>query len=119
MNENFILAEKGKPLSVEQSRILKLLKVPMGEFKINVVCVWERKTGSFKKLWYLYLIINLILIFYICNDSYNYICQFFNNYLIYMQYIDFSSLNIEEIPRSKNYVKVTDTQVAKQFALSS
>jgi mRNA turnover protein 4 len=47
LNEDFIVAEEGKQLSVEQTKILRLLKVPIAQFRINIKAWWN-KNGSFK-----------------------------------------------------------------------
>ncbi len=44
--DNFILAEHGKTLTVERCKLLKLLKIKMGQFRVQLVGVWEKDTKS-------------------------------------------------------------------------
>eukprot|EP01017_Pseudomicrothorax_dubius_P009115 TRINITY_DN1304_c0_g2_i1.p1 TRINITY_DN1304_c0_g2~~TRINITY_DN1304_c0_g2_i1.p1 ORF type:complete len:221 (-),score=52.54 TRINITY_DN1304_c0_g2_i1:151-813(-) len=46
LNEPFVLAEEGKPINVEQSKILKQLGIKLAEFKLNLVCGLT-KNGTF------------------------------------------------------------------------
>jgi len=49
LNEDFIVAEEGKPLTVEQCKILRLLQIPLTEFRIRIKAWWN-KNGSFKAI---------------------------------------------------------------------
>eukprot|EP00825_Cyclidium_porcatum_P046261 TRINITY_DN7226_c0_g1_i1.p1 TRINITY_DN7226_c0_g1~~TRINITY_DN7226_c0_g1_i1.p1 ORF type:complete len:150 (-),score=29.01 TRINITY_DN7226_c0_g1_i1:384-833(-) len=47
LNTDFVLAEKDKPLSVEQCKLLKLLNIKMGKFTVTPQCYWRNSTKSF------------------------------------------------------------------------
>eukprot|EP01015_Nassula_variabilis_P010399 TRINITY_DN1832_c0_g2_i1.p1 TRINITY_DN1832_c0_g2~~TRINITY_DN1832_c0_g2_i1.p1 ORF type:complete len:233 (+),score=45.33 TRINITY_DN1832_c0_g2_i1:124-822(+) len=49
LNQDYVLAEKGKPLNVEQCKILRLIDLPISEFRILPVAVWNKK-GSYQEL---------------------------------------------------------------------
>ncbi|CAD8175226.1 unnamed protein product [Paramecium octaurelia] len=49
LNEKFILAQEGKPLTVEQTKILRLMNQKLAYLEIAPLCVLE-KNGTFKKL---------------------------------------------------------------------
>ncbi|KRW99699.1 hypothetical protein PPERSA_03500 [Pseudocohnilembus persalinus] len=48
LNGDFVLAQNGVPLNPEQCKILKLLKIKMGQFKITMVAQWKNN-GSYKR----------------------------------------------------------------------
>lgn len=50
LTQPFVAAVKGKPLSIEQSRLLKFLGVKLGEMILRPKLHWERKTGKFQVL---------------------------------------------------------------------
>jgi len=47
MHEDYVAAEEGLALTPEQCKILKLLREPISNFKINVKAYWNKK-GAFK-----------------------------------------------------------------------
>jgi len=49
LNEDFLVAEEGKPLNVEQCKLLRLLKIPIAVFRIKIHA-WLNKNGSFKAI---------------------------------------------------------------------
>eukprot|EP00331_Platyophrya_macrostoma_P003840 CAMPEP_0176411200 /NCGR_PEP_ID=MMETSP0127-20121128/3479_1 /TAXON_ID=938130 /ORGANISM="Platyophrya macrostoma, Strain WH" /LENGTH=172 /DNA_ID=CAMNT_0017790779 /DNA_START=152 /DNA_END=670 /DNA_ORIENTATION=- len=49
LNEDFVLAEKGKPLNPEQCKLLKLFEVKLAKFRITMKAVWG-KGGTFVEL---------------------------------------------------------------------
>ncbi|CAD7092633.1 unnamed protein product [Hermetia illucens] len=47
--KDHVVCEKGKVLTPEQARILKLIAIPMATFKLSVKCAWT-KEGGFENL---------------------------------------------------------------------
>jgi mRNA turnover protein 4 len=45
LHKEFTVCEKGKVLTPEQARILKLLGRPMAKFQLFIECCWSKKTG--------------------------------------------------------------------------
>lgn len=45
--KSYTVCEKGKVLTPEQARILKLIAKPMAKFKLTIKCSWS-KTGGFE-----------------------------------------------------------------------
>lgn len=50
LNKPFVAAFKGKPLTIEQSRVLKFLGVKLGEMLVRPKYSWDKKTGKFEHL---------------------------------------------------------------------
>ena len=46
----FVAALKGKPITIEQSRVLKFLGVKLGEMVLTPKYHWEKKSGKFQEL---------------------------------------------------------------------
>eukprot|EP00828_Plagiopyla_frontata_P007200 TRINITY_DN13330_c0_g1_i2.p2 TRINITY_DN13330_c0_g1~~TRINITY_DN13330_c0_g1_i2.p2 ORF type:complete len:126 (-),score=20.30 TRINITY_DN13330_c0_g1_i2:60-437(-) len=49
IDANYVLCEKGKELTSEQTKLLKLLNYKLAEFKIFIQARWQ-KSGDFEKL---------------------------------------------------------------------
>lgn len=50
LNKPYAAAVKGKPLTIEQSRVLKFLGVKLGEMVIRPKYYWEKKSGKFEHM---------------------------------------------------------------------
>jgi hypothetical protein len=50
LTRSFIAAVKGKPLTIEQSRLLKFLGIKLGEMILRPVAYWEKSSGKFEQL---------------------------------------------------------------------
>ncbi|KAM3141549.1 hypothetical protein pb186bvf_006413 [Paramecium bursaria] len=50
LNEDFKVCEAGKPISVEQGKILRLLNIKLGKLEITPKFMLNLKNGSFKKV---------------------------------------------------------------------
>ena len=46
LTKTYVAALKGKPLSIEQSRVLKFLGVKLGEMILRPKCSWDKKSGK-------------------------------------------------------------------------
>jgi len=44
LSSDFILAEEGKPLSVEKCKILKLMEIKMARLKFEIKALYDGKT---------------------------------------------------------------------------
>jgi hypothetical protein len=47
LNKSYVAASKGKPLSIEQSRVLKFLGIKLSQMILKPEAYYERKTGKF------------------------------------------------------------------------
>jgi len=48
LEEKFVAAIKGKPVTVIQSKILKMLGIKVGTFEAKPICLWDKALDSFE-----------------------------------------------------------------------
>uniref|UniRef100_A0A7S1XBV9 Ribosome assembly factor mrt4 n=1 Tax=Compsopogon caeruleus TaxID=31354 RepID=A0A7S1XBV9_9RHOD len=46
LNEEFVVCKIGDTLTPEKAKIAKLLGIPMAHFRIELIAMWEKETGS-------------------------------------------------------------------------